>query len=264
MTSIDHQQLEVREREGVLNDLEAWLEGPMNVLGFVWLLLVVLELVWGATRVLEVFGTLIWAIFIVEFAVRLALAPEKLRFLGANWLTVISLVVPAFRLLRGLRFLRFARATRGLRLVKIVGTANRTMNALRTSLARRGLVYVIGLTITVALLGAAGMLVFEPSSATPNGFTTYTDALWWTAMLLTTMGTEFWPKSLEGRILCFLLALYGFGVFGYITASFASFFVERDAGAPDSGTICKADVCALRAELLELKRLVSKLDPTQG
>jgi len=42
-------------------------------------------------------------------------------------------------------------------------------------------------------------------------------------MLLTSMGSEFWPKSPEGRILCLLLAFYGFAVFGYITASFASF-----------------------------------------
>ncbi len=107
------------------------------------------------------------------------------------------------------------------------------MNALRASLRRRGLGYVIGLTVTIALLGAGGMLAFEPASEVEGGFESYLDALWWTGMLLATMGSEFWPKSAEGRILCFLLALYGFAVFGYITASFASFFVERDAASPE-------------------------------
>ncbi len=67
------------------------------------------------------------------------------------------------------------------------------------------------------------MLAFEAAAEIEGGFTSYADALWWTAMLLTSMGSEFWPKSPEGRILCLLLAFYGFAVFGYITASFASF-----------------------------------------
>jgi voltage-gated potassium channel len=72
-------------------------------------------------------------------------------------------------------------------------------------------------------------------------------------MLLTTMGSEFWPKSVEGRILCFLLALYGFAVFGYITASFASFFVERDAASPEGETVGTSAVEALRTEIAALR-----------
>ena len=66
------------------------------------------------------------------------------------------------------------------------------------------------------------MLALEPASEVEGGFTSYGDALWWTAMLTTSIGSEFWPKSPEGRILCFLLSVYGFAVFGYITAAFAS------------------------------------------
>lgn len=243
----------IEERWGVLRDLEEWLQTPMMILSFAWLALVIVELVWGTTRMLEVFGTAIWITFIVEFALRFALAPRKGSFLRRNWLTVIALVVPAVRLLRGFRVLKVARAARGLRLVRIVGTANRGMNALRASLSRRGLGYVIGLTALVALLGAGGMLAFEPSSEVEGGFAGYADALWWTGMLLTTMGSEYWPQSLEGRILCFLLSLYGFTVFGYITASFASFFVERDAASPETETASSADLAALRAEIAALR-----------
>ncbi len=244
---------EAEERWTALQDLDKWLRIPMMVLSFVWLLLVIVELVWGTSHALEVFGTAIWMIFIAEFALRLTIAPEKGRFLKRNWLTVVALVVPAFRLLRGFRVLRLARSARSFRLVRIVGTANRGMNALRASLRRRGLGYVIGLTVTVALLGAGGMLAFEPASEVEGGFTSYPDALWWTGMLLTTMGSEFWPKSVEGRILCFLLALYGFAVFGYITASFASFFVERDAASPEGETVGTSAVEALRKEIAALR-----------
>lgn len=244
----------------MLSQLERWLHVPMLALSFVWLVLVVIELVWGGSPLLDALSTGIWVIFIAEFALRLTLAPAKLLFLRRNWLTVIALIAPAFRLLSGLRFLRLARGLRGLRLVKIVGTANRTMNALRGSLRRRGLVYVLGLTALVAFLGAGGMLAFEPDREVQGGFKGYADALWWTGMLLTTMGSQYWPQTLEGRVLCFLLSLYGFAVFGYITASFASFFVGRDAAASDSETVGVQDIAGLRAEIVSLRGAVQALN----
>jgi voltage-gated potassium channel len=242
-----------RERLDALEQLEAWLRTPMLVLSFAWLAVVLVELAWGSSRLLEVFGTAIWAVFVLEFGVRFALAPDKLPFLRANWLTVLSLLAPALRMARAFRVLRAARGLRGLRLVRIVGTANRGMNALRASLGRRGIGYVVILTVLVALLGAGGMLAFEPASEVEGGFASYGEALWWTGMLLATMGSEFWPRTAEGRILCFLLALYGFAVFGYITASFASFFVGRDAADAEAEVAGARDLAALREEIAALR-----------
>ena len=81
------------------------------------------------------------------------------------------------------------------------------MNALRRALERRGFGYVAGLTLLVTGLGAAGMLNFEPASEVHGGFTSYADALWWTAMLLTSIGSQFWPVTTEGRVLAVLLSL---------------------------------------------------------
>lgn len=241
-----------RQRWETLDQLDEWLRTPMLLLSALWLALVLAELVWGTSRLLEVFGTAIWAIFIAEFLLRFALAPEKLPFLRRNWLTLLSLIVPAFRLLRGLAFLRAARALRGARLIRIVGTANRSMNALKATLRRRRFGYVAGLTALVVTLGAAGMLSFEPAAEVAGGFASYGDALWWTAMLVSTIGSAFWPATTEGRILCFLLSLYGLAVFGYITASFASFFIGRDAGG--GGEVAGAgDIAALREEIAALR-----------
>jgi voltage-gated potassium channel len=198
----ENEPREVEERWRALRDLEEWLQGPMMVLSFVWLVLVIVELAWGTSRALEVFGTAIWIVFVLEFAVRLALAPAKAAFLRQNWLTVVALIVPAFRLLRGFRALRLARAARGFRLVRIVGTANRGMNALRASLRRRGLGYVIGLTVTIALLGAGGMLAFEPASEVKGGFASYLDALWWTGISLNHSPARIAPDRYRAGPIC--------------------------------------------------------------
>lgn len=252
--SVSKEAGEPEHRWQVLHDLEDWLETPMLVLSFIWVMLVVVELLWGASGLLEVFGTSIWLIFLLEFLLRLTLAPDKLVFLANNWLTLASLVVPAFRLFRAFRLMRVARTARSLRLVRIVGTANRGMNALRRSLGRRGLGYVLFATVFTVLLGAAGMLAFEPASEVPGGFASYADALWWTAMLLTSIGSQYWPATAEGRILCLLLSIYGFTVFGYITASFASFFVGQEARLDDGELPGPSDLRAIRDEMHLLRQ----------
>lgn len=247
-------------RTSLLRDLEAWSRTPMLVLSGVWLILLVVEFTRGESRALAVLGTAIWVVFILEFAVRLMLAPRRLSFLASNWLTVLSLLLPALRLLRVLRVLRAARAVRalrGLRLVRLVGGANRGMNSLRAAMKRRGLGYVLALTLLVTLLGAAGMQALE-GGATP-AFSNFGDALWWTAMIMTTMGSEGWPQTVEGRMLCVGLSLYAFAVFGYITAAFASFFVDRDR--QDSAAPGADDLQALRAEIAGLRLAISAAPP---
>jgi voltage-gated potassium channel len=59
--------------------------------------------------------------------------------------------------------------------------------------------------------------------------------------------------------LCCLLSLYGFAVFGYITASFASFFIGRDAVGPEAEVAGAQDIAALRAEIALLRREMRQL-----
>lgn len=234
--------------------LEDWLETPLWILGFVWLALLVIEFIWGISPLLETASTVIWIIFIVDFAVKLTLAPAKFEYLKKNWLTAISLAIPAlrvFRIFRVVRVFRAARVARGLRLVRVLTSLNRGMKSLSKSLGRRGFGYVVGLSLLVLFGGAAGMFAFE--NETPNGLQSYGEALWWTAMLLTSIGSDFFPQTAEGRVLCFMLALYGFCVFGYVTATLATFFVERDAESKDSAIAAARQIENLQTEIKTLR-----------
>lgn len=254
------------ERFKLLNYIQKILELPMIILGFVWLLLLVIELIWGLTSILEMVSVGIWVIFILDFLLRFTLAPDKIKFLKKNVLTAISLFVPAlrvFRLARLTRILRTVRAARGLRLVKVLGSLNRGMRSLSASLGRRQFGYVLAFTLLVIVVGAAGMYTFENQE--PNGLISYGEALYWTAMLLTSLGSEYWPRTAEGRTLCFLLGLYGFTVFGYFTASLATFFVGRDAENDEAELAgskqiiaLQQDITLLRAELQQLTAALNK------
>ncbi|RYF86600.1 MAG: potassium channel protein, partial [Chitinophagaceae bacterium] len=174
------------ERKKLLNAVQNLLEGPMIFLGFVWLVLLVVELVWSLSPVLQKVSLAIWGIFIVDFLLKFSLAPRKLRFLKANWLTAISLLIPALRVFRLVRILRLLR---GVRLIRVVSSLNRTMKSLGATMKRRGFVYVVVLSLVVTFGGAAGMFAIEKGNP---GFENFGMALWWTAMRVITAGSEAW------------------------------------------------------------------------
>ena len=235
------------ERDELLERLASGLEGPMTALGFVWLALLIAELTVGLSPFWTTTGTVIWGVFIADFALRFVVAPKKKQFLESNWLTALSLVLPAVRVFR---IFRVFRAVRGLRLLKVVGSLNRGMRALGASMGRRGFGYAVALTALVTFAGAAGMFAFENS---PGGLTSYGEALWWTTMLMTSLGSEYWPRTPEGRVLCILLALYAFSVFGYVTATLATYFVGRDAEDDGAEVAGARQVEALTAEIASLR-----------
>jgi voltage-gated potassium channel len=249
------QQLK-HERNKLLTSIEKILEGPMIFLGFVWLVLLVIELIWGLNKPLEYASLTIWIIFIIDFAIKFILAPGKIAFLKKNWLTAISLLIPALRVFRIFRFVRLLRGLRGIRLVRIVSSLNRTMHSLGATMKRRAFGYVLAITVIITFAGAAGMYALENPHP---GFDSYGMALWWTAMRVITAGNEFHPVTPEGRGLAFLLAIFGYTIFGYVTATFATYFIGRDAEEEDAPVAGAKDVEELKAEIKKLTASIDQL-----
>ena len=69
--ALDHERLEL------LQQLDEWMEMPLVVLGFVWLVLLIAEFGWGLSPLLANVSTIIWIIFILDFIVKFILAPAR-------------------------------------------------------------------------------------------------------------------------------------------------------------------------------------------
>lgn len=246
------------QRHRLLESFSRLLEGPMIFLGFVWLVLLVIELIWGLPKILQYLNGFIWILFIIDFLTRFILAPAKLPFLKKNVLTAISLAVPAIRLFRVFRLFRLVR---GVRLIRVVSSLNRSMKSLGATMRRRGFTYVMLLILVVTFAGAAGMYAIERPA---QGFDTYWMALWWTAMRVVTAGSEYWPVTTEGRGLAFLLAVFGYAIFGYVTATLASFFIGRDAEEKDAPVAGAKEVEAVQKELTKLTSAIDQLKEKMG
>ncbi len=130
------------------------------------------------------------------------------------------------------------------------------MKSLALTMKRRAFGYVIAITLLVTFGGAAGMYALEKETA---GFESYSMALWWTAMRVITAGNEFNPATPEGRGLAFMIAVFGYTIFGYVTATFASFFIGRDAEEKESPVAGSKEIDSLRKEIQKLQTSIDAL-----
>jgi voltage-gated potassium channel len=252
----------------------------MTILSFIWLALLIVDYTGEMTPALDLANEIIWGLFILHFGLEFWIAPRKVQYLRKNWLTAIALVLPAFRVLRAfrtLRFLRAARVGRSVRLLRWMTSMNRGMKATRRAMRQRGFAYLFALTVIVCFAGAAGVYVFESPDAlhreglatsSSAGIGSYGEAVWWTAMMLTTMGSDYFPKTTEGRIIAWLLAVYGFAIFGYITATVAGLIVKVDnqkkPAATDSSPPQPTASASYEETLLALQRIELQLQEVRS
>ncbi len=240
------------ERFELLEHLQAMLEPVMVALGLVFLVLLLIDYADAVRSVaarawLDRAFVIIWIIFLADFSIRFVVAPSKLRFLQRNWLGALSLALP---FLRPLRALRAVRAVRSLRLVRLLGGVNRGMRVLRRVSGGRRLAYVGTLTILVTLAGAVGVLFFD-RNAEGATIRSFGDALWWSAAMVTTINNEKYAVSPEARVIAILIRVFAVSVFGFVTASIASYLVGREVEerAETEDNDAAASVSALREDL---------------
>lgn len=252
------------ERFELLWHVQAILEPAMAGLGLVFLALLLLDygsFEWGLLSEGTINWALqaIWAIFLIDFFLRLIIAPAKVAFLRANWLAIISLALP---FLRPLRAFRAIRAVRSLSLMRFLGGINRGMRVLRRVTRGAQFAYVGLLTVIVALAAAVGAMYFEDGYVS-SPIQTFGDALWWSAAMVTTINNEKYVVSPEARALAILLRVFAVSVFGYITASIATYLIGSSppsyAQRDESATL-RAEITSLREEVAALRHSLDSPD----
>lgn len=255
----DDQQAIVRgQRWELVENLQAILDPIMAGLGLVFLGLLLIDysaIALSAAAESRLFWTLqaIWVIFLIEFALRLVVAPAKGEFLRSNWLGALSLALP---FLRPLRAFRAARALRSLSLVRFLGGINRGIRVLRAVTRGRQFVWVGALTMMVMLAGAVGVRFFD-RGVEGAPIQSFGSAIWWSAAMVTTINNELFAVSTEARVLAILMRVFAVSVFGYITASIATYFIgaarAETNGGGDTETL-REEIGALRLELAAARR----------
>ncbi|MFP5371853.1 MAG: hypothetical protein ACLGI3_14055 [Actinomycetes bacterium] len=214
---------ELTRRERLSAVVEQRLDVPMAVLAVGWAGLVAYELVAPAGQLGEIrtVGNVLWGVFAVEFALKLAISGRPLRFLRRRWPSVVFLVLPALRALRVIRALRVVRA---LPAARIVGSSYRTIGTARRLLGGR-LAY-LGATTAAVIFGGA-QLLFLVEAGGRSGEALLGDTLWWSANLVVSGSYMFEPATFAGRAVALLLSGYAVVVFASLAAALGAYFLEQ-------------------------------------
>lgn len=161
-------------------------------------------------NVLQALSWTVWLSFTVDFAIRIHLSDHRLQYALRNWYDVVLVLVllPMFRMLRLLR------------LFSLVRMLNRS--TVGHSMIGKTSVYVTGAAALMVFLSAVTVLDAERGAPDAN-ITEFGDALWWAIVTAATVGYgDFYPVTLEGRLVAVVLMIMGVGLMGVVTAAVAS------------------------------------------
>ena len=206
-------RMDTTERDDSSDRLE-WLERiselPLMLLSFVLIPVLTGLYFWELSpleeRIYSLAQIVVWAAFAVTFLAKLALAPNKLRYIRRNWLEALLVILPIIRPLRIVRaFVWIARdISRMNRLV--------TFESL--------FAYGIG----TVLLAATIVTTVERNAEGAN-IQSFPDALYWTLVTVSTVGYgDHFPITVVGKFTAVFLMFFGIGIFGGIIAKIVATF----------------------------------------
>jgi len=163
-----------------------------------------------------------WIAFGVDYIVRLVLVPRgrRISWILHHPLLLAAVALPVFRAVRVVDLLRevpaFRSGSRSVLRAQIV------LSALAYSIV---FVYFIALSTLMAERDAPGATI-----------TNFPDALWWSAVTLTTVGYgDVVPITVLGRMYAVLLMLGGIVIIGVASGTAVSYIAERVRGHDASG-----------------------------
>ncbi len=180
-----------------------------------------------------------WAVFAVDYLGRLALTRRRWFFVRYNLLDLAIVLLP---MLRPLRLLMLVRSVNDL---NRAGARRLRGHVVQYAAAGTSVLILAGaLAITDAERGAEG------SSVENLG-----DGFWWALVTMTTVGYgDMYPVTVMGRFVAVGLMLGGVALLGVVTATLASWLVERvEESAEGEHQATRGQVDALHDELRQLR-----------
>lgn len=192
----------------------------------------------GLTAALTVVTVVVWALFAVDYGIRVYLAAGRWAFVRGHLLDLVVLAVPVFRPLRALR---------------VIPVLLRLNQRAAVSFHGQVATYVAGSVCLVVFIAALAVLDAERDSPDAN-IETFGDALWWAATTVTTVGYgDRFPTTGEGRWVAVGLMLAGIALVGVVTGALASWFVDRLGRVEVAEAETRNDVARLADELRLLR-----------
>jgi len=204
---------------------------------------IIADLQGPARTAAEVTMNVIWAVFVIDYVIRLVLAPRRGHWFFHHLFDLAIVVLPFFRPLRLLRVLT------------LIGTLQRTAGA---ALRGRITIYATGGVVLITLVGALTALNAE-RGAPGATITTFPRAVWWALVTITTVGYgDVSPVTPSGQLVAVLLMTGGIALIGVVSATLASWIISSvSEESEEEEETTRQLIAELREQIAELN---GKLD----
>ncbi|MEC6748514.1 ion channel [Marinilactibacillus sp. XAAS-LB27] len=175
---------------------------------------------------------MILLVFALDYSGRFFASENKVTFFKANLFDLIAIIplnsvfamfrlARLFRVVRLTKLSRLGRLSKMLRLTRMIGLIGKATRHLKRFFNTNGFSYMIYAGGIMLLIGA---LVYSITESVP-----FIDALWWAFVTSTTVGYgDISPTTPFGRLAAMMLMLTGIGLFGALTSTITSFFMNTD------------------------------------
>ncbi len=177
-----------------------------------------------------IFDLLVVLILIVEFIFRFKQAKNKKKVHEKQWFRTFRygatykwIYIPEVALFGLFRFIRF---TRLLRLLRVIGLFKKSQRIFTEFFKKTHMDYAIAIFILILVASAFSLFFIEIN--TNSGINSLDDAFWYVIVTITTVGYgDISPQTEIGRIIGIVTIFTGVGFMSLLTASLATFFVNR-------------------------------------
>lgn len=199
-----------------------------------WLLMSCEVLVWAT-----------WGLFVIDDVTRFVLAQDKWRFFRTNLIDLAAVVLP---MLRPLRLVR---------LLSLLSILNRTATQ---RLHGRVVTYTVGAVTLLVVVGVLAVTDAERGAPGAN-IENLGDGFWWAAVTIATVGYgDRFPVSPIGKAVAVALMVGGVALLGVVTATIASWLVQRVADVTEQQESATREQMDLLAdELAQVKAQLATL-----
>jgi voltage-gated potassium channel len=161
---------------------------------------------------LAVANIAIWALFALDYGVRLWLVEDRMRYVRTHVPDLAAALFPALR---------------PLRLLRLFSIGHMLAQRARGGLAGEAAKLVTAASTLVIFVGGVAVLDVERDAPGAN-ITAPADGFWWAVTTITTVGYgDHFPVTTAGRVIAAALMVIGIALLGVLTASIAAWFIRE-------------------------------------
>ena len=188
---------------------------------------------WMGVMMGRAHGAFFWAdviitlCFVVEYLLKLIVAPNKRYFFRANFIDLLALlpIMRIFRLGRAVRLFRLLRMLRVMRVGAVLEQRIEQVNAESQRFRVENTVIAVYMFFSL-VFGTVGIMVFEKGNN--PGFASLGDGLWWCVVTITTVGYgDLSPITTGGKVVATIIMFIGLSFYALLTSTISSILIER-------------------------------------